>query len=94
MSVKKYIRAFFSKTKAYDYLKSFLFVICFGLFVFQVHSFFDLYMKNATVMGVTYEISPFKFHPSVTFCPEEIFKSDYYPLTQKELDQISFETVT
>jgi len=78
---------------AYKFTKWSVFIICSGLFTLQVYIFFDLYMKNATILGVTYEETPFKFYPSVTLCPEEMFRDDSLPLTQKDLERVAFRTV-
>jgi len=50
-------------------------------------------MKNATILGITYDEPKNLNFPSATFCPQEIFKEKYFTISDEEFDRISFKEV-
>jgi len=74
-------------------IKAILLIVCFLLFASQVQIFFDLYLKNATVLGITYAKISNRQYPSVTLCPEGVLKVEGFPITRREFDQLAFKMV-
>jgi len=74
-------------------IKTIILLVCFAFFIAQVHTFFELYLKNATVSGITYENTVSKAYPSISLCPEGLLKHPGFPLSQEEFDQHSFKLV-
>jgi hypothetical protein len=79
--------------KAASVLKSVFLAICVGVFVSQAYLVFELYMKNVTVSGITYDEPPQHVYPSVTVCPNEILKQKSFPITEQQFDEVSFKVV-
>lgn len=75
-------------------LKSAFLALCIGFFVSQAYIFLELYLKNATVSGITYDEPVQHVLPSVTVCPKEILKDKSFPISEQEFDQVSFKMVS
>ena len=93
MAEKSIAALVFPRIRFYHIFKVLVLLVCFILFVVQVHTFFELYLKNATVSGITYEKSLTKHYPSVTVCPEGLLKYPGFPISPQEFDQHSFKLV-
>ncbi len=94
MEVKLTSEIPFPRIRFYHVFKILVLLLCVGLFIAQVYTFFELYLKNATVTGITYEKSLTKIFPSVTVCPEGLLKRPGFPISPQEFDELSFKLVT
>lgn len=71
-------------------------IVLFTSFVFsviQVQLVFDLYTQKATILGVIYQEMSHRPYPSVTFCPQEVFKKGGVPMNRTEYHRLSYKMV-
>jgi len=61
--------------------------------VIQVDLFYDLYTQKATILGVNYQEMSNRPYPSVTFCPQEVFKNGGVPINRTEYHRLSYKMV-
>lgn len=76
------------------FLKSIFLAVCIGFFISQAYIVYDLYLKNATVSGITYDEPDQYIFPSVTVCPIDVLKKKSFPISEQEFDEVSFKKVS
>jgi len=83
----------FTSNVFFKILKTALLITCIIFFAFQVQLFFDLYLQNATILGINYQKRSNRPYPSVTFCPQDVVRESGIPINTTEFNRLSFKMV-